>query len=212
MARKPILSGGKKDDIIAAALKLFIEKGYDGTSVRMILGEVGGEIGMFYHYFRSKDEVLEAAVNLFLKRYVEGFGSIADDTWVGPAAQLSALLGWFRSAMEEYNTFMGKSGLGQIGFPQREALHSRTIDALVPHVEKILMNAIASGLVQKPEGISEHELAQFVLYGFAGVMDIINTDGQLQEEEFRRRYSHASVLASSMLKIQAELFLAKAQQ
>lgn len=210
MARKPILSGGKKDEIIAAALKLFMEKGYDDTSIRMILGEVSGEIGMFYHYFKSKDEVFEAAVNLFLKRYEDGFGRIADDTQVGPAAQLSALLGWFRSAMEEYTVFMGKSGLGQIGFPQREALHSRTIDALVPHVEKILMNAIALGFVQKPEGISEHELTQFVLHGFAGVMDIINTDGPVQEEEFKRRYSRASVLASSMLGISAELFLAKA--
>ena len=210
MARKAILSGGKKDDIIAAALKLFMQKGYDDTSVRMILGDVGGEIGMFYHYFKSKDEVFEAAVNLFLKRYVEGFCRIADDTQVGPAAQLSASLGWFRSAMEEYNTFMGKSGLGQIGFPQREALHSRTIDALVPHVENILVNAIASGFVQKPEGIAEHELTQFVLHGFAGVMDLINMDGPVHEEEFKRRYSHASALASSMLGIPAELFLAKA--
>jgi AcrR family transcriptional regulator len=210
MARKTILSGGKKDEIIAAALKLFVEKGYDDTSIRMILGEVGGEIGMFYHYFKSKDEVFEAAVNLFLKRYAEGFGRIAEDTQVGPAAQLSALLGWFRSAMEEYNAFMGKSGLGKIGFPQREALHSRTIDSLVPHVEKILTNAIASGFVHNPQGISEHELTQIVLHGFAGVMDLINTDGPVQEEELKRRYSRASVLASSMLGIPAELFLAKA--
>ncbi len=210
MARKPILSGGKKDEIIAAALKLFMENGYDDTSIRMILGEVGGEIGMFYHYFKSKDEVFEAVVNLFLKRYEDGFGRIADDTQIGPAAQLSALLGWFRSAMEEYNAFMGKSGLGQIGFPQREALHSRTIDSLVAHVEKLLMNAIASDFVHKPEGVTEHELTQFVLHGFAGVMDLINTDGPIQEEEFKRRYSCASVLASSMLGIPAELFLAKA--
>ena len=43
-------------------------------------------------------------------------------------------------------------------------------------------------------------------------MDLINTDGPIREEEFKRRYSRASVLASSMLGIPAELFLAKAQQ
>ena len=51
MARKPVLEGGKKDEIIAAATQLFFTEGFEGTSVRKILGMVNGEIGMFYHYF-----------------------------------------------------------------------------------------------------------------------------------------------------------------
>ena len=55
MARKPAAEGGKKEALITTALKLFMENGYENTSVRMILNEVGGEVGMFYHYFKSKD-------------------------------------------------------------------------------------------------------------------------------------------------------------
>ena len=62
MARKAILEGGKRDEILDKAILLFTQNGYEGTSVRMILQEVGGEIGMFYHYFSSKEELFDCAM------------------------------------------------------------------------------------------------------------------------------------------------------
>lgn len=44
MPKKAVLEGGKRDEIIYAAMELFFEKGYDATSVRMILDKVGGEV------------------------------------------------------------------------------------------------------------------------------------------------------------------------
>ena len=44
MARKAILEGGKRDEIIAAATKLFFTEGFEATSVRKILALVDGEI------------------------------------------------------------------------------------------------------------------------------------------------------------------------
>ena len=42
MARKAILEGGKRDEIIAAATTLFFTEGFESTSVRKILDRVGG--------------------------------------------------------------------------------------------------------------------------------------------------------------------------
>ncbi len=67
MARKPVLEGGKKDEIISKALELFFEYGYEATSVRMILEQVGGEVGMFYHYFKSKEDLFQQVVELFFQ-------------------------------------------------------------------------------------------------------------------------------------------------
>ena len=47
MARKPVLEGGKKDELIDAALALFFENGYENTSIRMIANRVGCEVGCF---------------------------------------------------------------------------------------------------------------------------------------------------------------------
>lgn len=44
--------------ILDAALQLFTEKGYEGTSINDIIKKVGVTKGAFYYYFSSKEEVL----------------------------------------------------------------------------------------------------------------------------------------------------------
>ena len=73
MARKAVLSGGKRDEIILEAMKLFFENGYEATTVRMIMDQVGGEIGMFYHYFKSKETLFDCVVEKFFADYQKEF-------------------------------------------------------------------------------------------------------------------------------------------
>lgn len=47
-----------KHEILAAAQKLFISKGYKETSVSDIMNMADGAKGMFYRFFKSKEEVM----------------------------------------------------------------------------------------------------------------------------------------------------------
>lgn len=49
-----------KSEILDAAQKLFLTKGYEETAVSDIMEEVGGAKGMFYRFFQSKEEVMQA--------------------------------------------------------------------------------------------------------------------------------------------------------
>jgi len=50
--------------ILDASLKLFLEKGYEQTTVLDIVASLGGLTrGAFYHHFKSKEEVLNAIFN-----------------------------------------------------------------------------------------------------------------------------------------------------
>jgi AcrR family transcriptional regulator len=49
-----------KDRILDVALDLFVEQGFDGTSVREIAERVGTTKAALYYYFASKDEILMA--------------------------------------------------------------------------------------------------------------------------------------------------------
>lgn len=49
-----------KTDIIGTAKKLFLSKGYEETSITDIMKEVGGAKGMFYRFFQSKEELMQA--------------------------------------------------------------------------------------------------------------------------------------------------------
>lgn len=57
----------RKQEFLDAALDLFYVKGYDKTTVNDIIGKLNASKGAFYHYFQSKEDVLEAVT----KRYVE---------------------------------------------------------------------------------------------------------------------------------------------
>lgn len=52
-----------KKEILNAAQKLFISKGYEQTSISDIMNTVGGAKGMFYHCFQSKQEVMYTLAN-----------------------------------------------------------------------------------------------------------------------------------------------------
>ncbi|MFC5269157.1 TetR/AcrR family transcriptional regulator [Adhaeribacter terreus] len=51
---------GKRDSIIAAALKLFCENGFQNTSTANISKEAGVATGTLFLYFKSKDELINA--------------------------------------------------------------------------------------------------------------------------------------------------------
>lgn len=50
-------------EILDTAEHLFTVKGYFGTTVSDIAREMGVTQGMFYYYFKSKEEILEALLN-----------------------------------------------------------------------------------------------------------------------------------------------------
>jgi AcrR family transcriptional regulator len=56
-------------DIVDSARKLFYEHGYDGTSFTQIVDATGLFRGNIYHYFKSKDDILEAVVERYLDDY-----------------------------------------------------------------------------------------------------------------------------------------------
>lgn len=54
------------------ALRLFLEHGYEGTSLSDLMKASGLSKGAVYHYFRSKEELFEAAIEQFFLRFLPG--------------------------------------------------------------------------------------------------------------------------------------------
>ena len=73
MARKQMFEGGTKNRIIEVGNRLFFEKGFDGTGIREIMKEVGADVGAFYYYYKSKDELFEDVLNNFFAPYEVDF-------------------------------------------------------------------------------------------------------------------------------------------
>ena len=58
-----------RGDIVQCAKRLFYEQGYEGTSFSDIVAASGLYRGNIYHYFKTKDEILEAVINQHLQEF-----------------------------------------------------------------------------------------------------------------------------------------------
>lgn len=56
----------RKAELMDAAQLLFLEKGYEKTTVNDIVKQVNVAQGTFYYYFKSKSEIIDAIVNRFI--------------------------------------------------------------------------------------------------------------------------------------------------
>jgi TetR/AcrR family fatty acid metabolism transcriptional regulator len=75
----------KRQLLLEAAVRVFAEKGYHAARVGDIAEEAGVAYGLLYHYFRSKDEVLETIFRTTWSNMIGTVESIAETG--GPARE-----------------------------------------------------------------------------------------------------------------------------
>lgn len=81
----------KRSRLIASAMKLFHENGYDRTSIAKIAAEASVQLGNVYYYFKTKDEI-GAAVVQYLAAKNRAMLELWDVREPGPQARLCAFM------------------------------------------------------------------------------------------------------------------------
>jgi AcrR family transcriptional regulator len=83
----------KRRQILDAAIRVFARQGFHSTRVSDIADEAGVAYGLVYHYFKSKDEVLN---ELFSERWSLLLSAIeeSDHEGISPRAKLEAVAGF----------------------------------------------------------------------------------------------------------------------
>ena len=86
-------SVARRQQIIDAAYRCFARKGFHQATMRDIYEEAGLSPGAVYHYFNSKDEIIQASFDFDYQRSTARFDeAIASDD---PMKALEELLGFF---------------------------------------------------------------------------------------------------------------------
>ena len=61
----------KQRELLNQIWSIFLSKGYQNTTLSLILKELNISKGVFYHYFESKEQCAEAAVEIYSEMLVE---------------------------------------------------------------------------------------------------------------------------------------------
>src|SRR5579864_455688 len=82
----------RAEEVYAAALRLFTEKGYHATSMQDIAAAVGLYKGSLYHYIGGKEELLVQVFERAMGSLLERVERVVADTSISPAHQLRMLI------------------------------------------------------------------------------------------------------------------------
>lgn len=134
----------RRNELIEAAERLFIEQGYDQTAVSDIVKAVRVAQGTFYYHFASKAEVLEAVIEKLIHRLHDEFHRISGRDDLDPAAKMNAIANSIMAVPSSRPDLM--EVLHQ---ESHVVIHDKmvkmTFDVLIPHVTEVLADGVASG-------------------------------------------------------------------
>lgn len=164
----------RRQELIDVAVALFTEKGYEAVSVRDILNVVNGAPGMFYYYFKSKQDIYIAAQEQYITQRLERKCKIIEDETVSFDEKLPI----FRSMVEE-----DIQGYMERFVPQADASISDTsyklydlvhmLGRMVVPYSKFILQGIRENRLNNRFHITEENaeaFATFVLYGAWGMI------------------------------------------
>jgi len=78
--------------ILQAAIRLFIRAGGTGFTTRGVAKEAGLSLGAVQHFFRTKDQLLEAMLEQFLSEYRQAYDRLATELPFNGEARLMGAL------------------------------------------------------------------------------------------------------------------------
>ena len=109
MSKKIVTEGGKRAELLSVALRLFLENGYEKTSVRMISNEAGCEVGLVYYYFKTKEEVFEQALASYFSKAEEELTELFNKREYSIEKNVEKYINYIEAKAEEYRKAFSES-------------------------------------------------------------------------------------------------------
>ncbi len=86
----------RRKEILKTAEKLFSKKGFAKATIADIINTIGIAKGTFYHYYKSKEELLNEFIYIEMEKTKERLESIVNDNSMSPYEKLAQI---FRKSM-----------------------------------------------------------------------------------------------------------------
>ncbi len=131
----------KKDFILDTAQELFMEKGFDQTSISQILEATQIARGTLYYYFSSKEEIMDAIIERTIERAFTASQAFTDNRELTIIERLAGSM-----AALNLNHQEGEEVLLHLNQPQNALLHEKTNQILLERAPQILLPIIQDGI------------------------------------------------------------------
>jgi AcrR family transcriptional regulator len=180
MARITKNAEERKLELINAAERLFLEKGYERTAVSDIVKSIHVAQGTFYYHFSSKAQILEAVLEKNFVSLESTLASIGARSDIDPCEKFNQMI----NCVFRFNK--GKRKLIENGrLESNEILHHRLEEMshvkLIPHIAEVVKAGVAQNQFDAPYPA---ETANVL---FHAVVHLMHEHGLLSHNARRKR-------------------------
>jgi TetR/AcrR family transcriptional regulator, cholesterol catabolism regulator len=182
--------GGRREEILRAAMKLFRKQGFNGTSIIEIAKEVGLPKGSIYNYVRSKEELLYEMITFGIRAVLPEVREIVASNDNG-AAKLRRMVYVNVLSLAKHHDFIAiffhdKNNLSSEHYEEYVGLRSE----MEGHFKSIIEQGMTEGLFKK----TEVTLLSFAVMGMCNWMtQWYRADGRLSSEEIATIFSDTAM-------------------
>ena len=147
----------RREAFVEAATRLMQSKGFEQMSIQDVLDELDASRGAFYHYFDSKQALLEAVIDRMVEAGLASVQPIVDDPRLPAGAKLGRVfstLGQWKTERRELILAFLDVWLSDHHAVVREKFRRKLATRFVPVLARIVQQGLHEGAfhVESPEG------------------------------------------------------------
>lgn len=191
------------EEILDTAQRLFSEKGYGKCTINDIINEIGIAKGTFYHYFKSKEEVLNAINDRITAKILERVRVVSRDETLSSENKLLKIF-LSLNASEEIEEGL----VEEMHEPENALLHQKMLASAVALVSPVLADVVKEG-IEKGDFVCEYP-EEYMQIFLTSAMTL--SDGgifQLEKEKQQKLFCALISLLAKMLGRDENDFLEK---
>lgn len=173
----------RQKEFLLTAQKLFYEKGYEQTSVNDILTAMNSAKGTFYHYFKSKEELLNCLVEMKSKEVVNQFRSLVEKSATTALEKLNSVFSLskqWKVANKQLVQAMVRVMYNKDNLLLRNKLKESNIRMTAPLLSEIIIQGVKEGAFRVP---CPEDSGEFIIRMGHAINDMLADQYLLIEED-----------------------------
>jgi len=184
----------RRDAFLDVAQRLIVTKGYEAMSIQDVLDELNVSKGALYHYFDSKESLLDGVVDRMAEAGMARVRPVLEDPDIPALRQLEGVLGMladFKAEQKDLVQAILEVWIADGNAVTREKVRRLTVRWMGPILSQVIRKGVAEGVVhtETPE-----ETAQILMYLALGVQQLATElllarrRGEVSFEQVRRTF------------------------
>lgn len=182
----------RRKELITAAWSLFMENGYENTTVNAIIDECDVSKGTFYHYFDSKEQLLEASIEQVTVSIKGEIDTAISQPGLDAIQRMTRLIDASRVYKTEHAEMLGTMLpviYREENLLLRHKMNERSVELISPAFTRVIEQGVDEGVfdVEFPRETSEMILRLGNAFAEANILTILDLSRRPEKFDLLKR-------------------------